>query len=73
MWRIDTDRWPALIVEIVDLQCPDGVRAADHSAVLPGLMPSLIARILETARRRGARAIPDLLAAAGIGREEPQA
>ncbi len=72
MWRIDTDRWPALIVEILDLQRPDGVRAADRSSVLPGLVPALIARILGTARRRGARAIPGLLAAAGIGRPSPQ-
>jgi len=72
MWRIDTHRWPALIVEILDLQRPDGVTAADRSAVLPGLTPTFIARMLGTARRQGAGAIPGLLAAAGIGRPDPQ-
>ena len=69
MWRIDARRWPVLTVEILDLQCPGGVRAVDYSAVLPGLTPALIVRALDEARRDGAEVIPGLLAVAGVGRE----
>lgn len=39
----------------------------DHSTVLPGLTPALIARVLETADMDGAEVIPGLLAKAGSG------
>ena len=67
MWRIDVSRPRSFAVEILELQCPGGWRPRDHSTVLPGLTPVVIARTLRTARRHGYWSIPDALAAAGIG------
>ncbi len=70
MWRIDRSRDQALSVEVLELQRPDGWQAVDSSGLLPGLTPELIARTLEAADIDGATVMSDLLAAAGIGREE---
>ena len=70
MWRIDRSRDQTLAVEILDLQRPEGWRAVDTSGILSGLTPELIARTLRAADIDGAAVITDLLAAAGIGRED---
>ncbi len=72
MWRVDLSRNQELSVEFLELQHPEGWRAVDQSGVLPGLTPELVARILETAYIDGAADIAGLLAAAGVGREEPR-
>ncbi|MCY4591620.1 MAG: Uma2 family endonuclease [Alphaproteobacteria bacterium] len=66
MWRIDAGSDHALSVEILNLH--DGARAVERSAVLPGLTPEVIGRVLEVGRTEGPVVMQREVIAAGIRR-----